>query len=183
MNKHYVTANALTELSTQLSAQILDSNWKPTWIVALWRGGAYIGTVVQEHLKWHGIKTDHIAVRTSRFTRPGEVKEEIDVFGLNYIVKNANADDRLLIVDDVFESGLSIEAVKNKLKTKMRANYPQVKVATVFYKSEKRVVDFEPDWYVEKSTAWIVFPHEVEEMSKEEIALHKGSEIAQYYKQ
>lgn len=77
----------------------------------------------------------------------------------------------------------SIETVKNKLKTKMRANYPQVKVATVFYKSEKRVVDFEPDWYVEKSTTWIVFPHEVEEMSKEEIALHKGSEIAQYYKQ
>lgn len=69
-------------------------------------------------MKWHGVRTDHIAVRTSRFTRPGEAKErvyerpgsgmtervsEIDVFGLNYVVKNANATDRLLIVDDVFD--------------------------------------------------------------------------------
>ena len=96
-------------------------------------------------------------------------------------MKHAEAEDRLLIIDDVFESGLSVEAVMVKLRSKMRANCPEIKVATVFYKSERRVVNFEPDWYVEKSTAWIVFPHEVEEMTREEIEQWKGSDVAQYY--
>lgn len=45
-----------------------------------------------------------------------------------------------------------------------------------------RSTDFEPDWFVQKSTSWIVFPHELEEMTKEEILEHKGIEITQYYK-
>jgi hypoxanthine phosphoribosyltransferase len=83
----------------------------------------------------------------------------------------------------VFESGLSIEAVISKLKQKMRANCPVIKVATVFYKDTRRKVDFEPDWFVEKSNSWIVFPHEVEEMTWEEITESKGENIAKYYKQ
>ena len=41
--------------------------------------------------------------------------KEIKVHGLHYIIENANAGDSLLIVDDVFESGRSIFALKEKV--------------------------------------------------------------------
>ena len=39
--------------------------------------------------------------------------ETIRIHGLQYIIDNVNADDGLLIVDDVFDTGLSIDALVN----------------------------------------------------------------------
>jgi hypoxanthine phosphoribosyltransferase len=65
MRRQCISAQELTELSTELSQKVLESGFHPTFIVALWRGGAYTGTVIQEHLAWHNVKTDHIAIRTN----------------------------------------------------------------------------------------------------------------------
>ncbi|WP_413698687.1 phosphoribosyltransferase [Psychromonas sp. KJ10-10] len=67
--KQYLSAQSLLQDSYQLARNILDSNFKPTFIVAIWRGGAPIGIAVQEFLAVHGIKADHIAIRTSSYRR------------------------------------------------------------------------------------------------------------------
>ena len=94
-----------------------------------------------------------------------------------------NANNSLLLVDDIFDSGRSIEAAINTIKSKMRLNTPSnIKVATVLYKPQNNKTDITPDYYVGETDKWVVFPHEVEEMNVDEIEVAKGSKIAKIIK-
>ena len=83
----------------------------PDWIVGIWRGGTPVGIAIQEYFEFMGVNTDHIAVRTSAYIGIGERSKTIRVHGLHYIIEEANADNSLLVVDDVFDSGKSVEAL------------------------------------------------------------------------
>ena len=67
-DKIYISAQQLLEDSFRLGAQILKSEFRPTFIVAIWRGGAPIGIAVQEMLSFFAVETNHIAIRTSSYT-------------------------------------------------------------------------------------------------------------------
>jgi hypoxanthine phosphoribosyltransferase len=60
------------------------------------------------------VETGHIAVRTSSYYGINQQSKEIKVHGLLYIIENANSGDGLLIVDDVFDSGISIQGIHSK---------------------------------------------------------------------
>tara|TARA_R110002096_G_scaffold5515_6_gene25854 strand:+ start:145 stop:699 length:555 start_codon:yes stop_codon:yes gene_type:complete len=171
MNKHYITAEALLADSIRLGRQIHDSGFAPTHIVGIWRGGAPVGIAVQEYLAWRGVDSDHIAIRTSSYSGIDQQDRDVHVFGESYLVDTLNADDRLLIVDDVFDSGRSIEAVFNVLRAKCRRNFPgAVKVATVYSKPTRNRTALTPDYFVHESEDWLVFPHEFCGLTDEEIA-------------
>jgi len=63
--KLYLSAQGLLEDAFRLGTMVLRSGFRPTVMVAIWRGGAPIGITVQELLDAFGIETDHIAIRTS----------------------------------------------------------------------------------------------------------------------
>jgi hypoxanthine phosphoribosyltransferase len=46
---------------------VLKSGFRPTRIIAIWRGGVPIGVAVQELLDYFGVATDHIAIRASSY--------------------------------------------------------------------------------------------------------------------
>lgn len=174
MDKIYIDAKQLLEDSFKLGMAILQSGFQPNFIVGIWRGGTPVGIAVQEFLDYFDVKTDHIAIRTSAYTGIDKMKKKIRVHALHYIVEHINVDDRLLIVDDVFDTGLSIEAVIHRLKKKARKNTPEdIRTATVYYKPQKRKVDFTPDYYIHATNQWLIFPHELDGLSKEEIKRHK----------
>jgi len=173
-DKIFITANELLDDSYRLAHQIFDDGFRPHYIVGIWRGGTPVGIAVQELLEYRGVDTDHIAIRTSSYTGVWEQSDDIRVHGLHYIIENVNAEDSLLIVDDTFDSGRSVGAVIDAIKKLSRANTPKtIKVATIYYKPTKRTVDFEPDYYVHKTDKWLVFPHELQGLSEEEITAHK----------
>ena len=98
-----------------------------------------------------------------------------DPAGSVYIIENANADDGLLIVDDVFDSGRSIKALIAQLQLTMRKNMPKdVRTACPWYKPENKQVDITPDYYVHESSEWLVFPHELSGLTPDEIAAGKS---------
>ena len=170
-DKVYISAQALLEDSFRLGAQILKSDFRPTFIVAIWRGGAPVGIAVQEMLKFFGIETNHIAIRTSSYTGINERTEDVRIHGLNYIVKNIDHDDALLIVDDVFDRGLTIKAVLAELEARTRRNTPaDIRVAVPWYKPTHNRTDREPDYYINTTDKWLVFPHGLEGLTAEEIA-------------
>lgn len=178
-DKIFISAQDLLEKSYALARQIKEAGFAPNYIVGIWRGGTPVGIAVQELLDFHGIPTDHISIRTSSYTGIGEQSSTIRVHGLHYIIENVNREDSLLIVDDTFDSGRSVDAVIDAIKRLSRANTPNmIKVATVFYKPTLRAVDFEPDFYVETTTKWLVFPHELKGLSEEEIREHKPFALA-----
>ncbi len=175
MDKTYISAQQLLEDSFRLANLIYTDNFRPQFIVGIWRGGAPVGIAVQEYFVYKGIETDHISVRTSSYYGINKQAKEIRVHGLHYLIENANADDNLLIVDDVFDSGRSVEALIKAIRTQSRLNTPvDIRVACPWYKPTKNAVGFEPDYYLHESAEWLVFPHELEGLQASEIATGKG---------
>lgn len=174
MNKRYITASELLKESFSLAIQILESGFKPTFIVGVWRGGTPIGIAVQEVLDVCGVKTDHIAIRTSSYYGIGKRDRVVRVHGLGYVVDNIRASDNLLIVDDVHDSGLSVAELINQIRLRCGDDAPEeIKVATVYFKPGMSQVNSVPDYYMETTEEWLVFPHELEGLSIDEISNQK----------
>ncbi len=174
MDKVYITAQQLLEDSFRLAQQVYKDGFKPHFIVGIWRGGAPVGIAVQEYFEYKGVETDHISVRTSSYYGINKQSKKIRVHGLHYLIENANADDGLLIVDDVFDSGRSVDALIKQIRVQSRMNAPtDIRVACPWYKPSKSAVNFEPDYYLHESEEWLVFPHELAGLEKSEIASGK----------
>jgi len=169
MQKTVISAQELLEDSLRLGLEILDSGFRPTLIIAIWRGGTPVGMAVQEILDYCGVESDHIAIRTSSYVGVDQ-RGAVAVHGLNYIIKKICHDDRLLIVDDVFDTGHTIAAVIQELRKRARDNTPDdIRIAVPWYKPSRNETDLVPDYYVHETAEWLVFPHELDALSPEEL--------------
>lgn len=174
VEKVFITAQDLLDDSFRLARKIYEDGFRPNYIVGVWRGGTPVGIAVQEALDHLNVKTDHIAIRTSSYDGIDNQRDDVRVHGLNYIVDHVNADDRLLIIDDVFDTGRSVHAVIEKIKKDSRRNAPEtIRIATVYYKPSKRAVDSVPDYFIHETEEWLVFPHELQGLTEDEIIKHK----------
>ena len=175
VEKVYIDTQSLLEDSFRLGARIIQSGFKPSIIIAIWRGGTPIGVAVQEILNYFEISTDHIAIRTSSYTSGIDSRRDsIRVHGLNYLIKRIRDRDRLLIVDDVYDTGHTIEAVVTELRQKARRNTPRdIRVAVPYYKPSRNETGRIPDYYLHETERWIKFPHSLEGLEEEEIRAHR----------
>ena len=178
--KQFIQESALLQDAFRLGVQIANSDFQPSFIVGLWRGGSVVGIAVQECLQYLGIESDHIALRTSYRGVAGysqmvnNPEEEIRIHGTQYLLETINHQDSLLIVDDVFSSGLNVQAVINRLDKRLKRNMPaEVRVAVPWYKPAHNRTDRAPDYYINTTEDWLVMPYELSGLSAEEIATHK----------
>jgi len=178
MDRRYIAANDLLLDSFQLAVNIVDSGFKPDFLVGLWRGGSAVGIAVQEGLDFLGCKTDHIAIRTS-YRGQEDYAEMIDkadairAHGLRYLHERVCAEHSMLIVDDVYSTGSSVNAVIKSLSRKSRRNLPQdIRIATVWYRPTDKTVRA-PDFYVHETIDWLILPYELGGLSLEELRQHK----------
>ena len=181
MEKLFIDSDDLLRDSFQLAWNVYESGYKPNYIVGVWRGGAPIGIAVQEFLSVLGIKSDHVAIRTSHYSGINQTNQNVQVYGLNYVIRQLQSEDSLLIVDDVHDTGLSIQQIINDIKTACKKNTPEIKVATPYFKPKKNKTDRKPDFYLHETEKWLVFPHELEGLSMDEIIQFKP-ELAELVK-
>ena len=81
-----------------------------------------------------------------------------------------NAGDPLLVVDDVFDTGRSIEALIRTLEQQTRLNMPKdVRIACPYYKPRNNKTDIIPHYFIHQSDEWLVFPHELSGLTPDEI--------------
>lgn len=173
-DKQFISADSLLRDSMQLAMQVLRSGFRPTFLVAIWRGGAPIGITVQEVLEFHGVHVDHISIRTSSYTGIDQHEKSVRVHAVDYLVSRLEEHDRLLLIDDVFDSGRSLEAVLSELRHRCRRNLPSTtRIATVYYKPTRNRSSLKPDYFVNSTDRWLVFPHEIQGLSREEILANK----------
>lgn len=174
-DKTYISAESLLADSFRLAMMVLKSGFRPSFIVGVWRGGAPIGIAVQEVLSYHGVETDHIAIRTSSYTGVDQQSPEVKVFALGYLVEQLNPEDNLLIVDDVFDSGRSVEALIGELRLRCRHNMPRdIRIATAYYKPSRNRTELVPDFFIHETADWLVFPHELKGLTPDEIRANKA---------
>lgn len=178
MNERFITADDLLRDSFQLAANIFAAGFKPDFLVGLWRGGSAVGIAVQEGLDYFGVKTDHIAIRTSysgaaRYAQMVSKADSIRVHGMQYLLETLCSHHTLLIVDDVYSTGSSVSAVINQLASRTRRNLPQeIRTASVWFRPTDKTLRA-PDYFVHETDDWLVLPYELTGFSVEELCRNR----------
>ena len=179
MQKRFVEEQELLEAAYRLAVAIYDSGFRPNFIAGVWRGGSTVGIYVQECLRYLGVDTDHTAIRTSYSGRDDYLRQlerdaEIRVHGLQYLIDNLDAGDRLLIVDDVYSTGRHVQAVIERLRRRCRRNLPtELRVAALYYRPAASPAAAAPDYFLEKTADWLVLPYELRGIGRAEMLAHK----------
>ena len=180
LDKQFIAEEELLLDAYRLGVTVFNSGFRPSFIVGLWRGGSSVGIAVQECLQHLGVATDHISLRTSyrgmqQYQRMvDEASSEIRVHGTQYLLETMNAEDGLLIVDDVYSTGLNVKAVIDRLAKRTRMNMPHdVRIAVPWYKPARNRTGRIPDFYLHETDKWLVLPYELNGLSLDEIRAHK----------
>ncbi len=163
--KIYLDARDYLRDMWRLGRQILDSGWQPDVLLALWRGGAGVGVAIHEYLKTMGLSVRHMPIKCSSYTGIGQSNTEVKFEHADGVLNELTPGTKVLVVDDVFDTGRTAAAMHEKTK----ALSCEMRMACVYWKPEKNLTAYTPDFHVRTLDEWIVFPHEIEGLTPEEI--------------
>ncbi len=114
------------------------------------------------------------SIRTSSYSGIDGRSHQVNIHGMNYLIDHCHHDDRLLIVDDVFDTGLTIQAILSELKNQARHNTPEdIRVAVPYYKPSRNQVNLSPDYFLHETSQWLKYPHSLEGLSVDEVARNR----------
>lgn len=173
MKKHYISPRQLLEDAYTLAWQVFESGFHPDFVVGVWRGGTPVGIAVHELLSVLGVKADHTAIKTSFYTGIGQRRQEVQVDGLDYIAARLGSGSRLLLVDDVHDTGLTLEQIILELGDLCGPHSHDIRIATPWYKPGNNQTGRVPDFHIHQTDDWLVFPHELEGLSIAEMRANK----------
>ncbi len=138
--------------SHKLFELIFMDNFIPDIVVAVARGGWIPGRLIADFFRTK--KTANIKVDAYH-----EISEENIEPEITQSISMDLSDKKVLIVDDIADSGKSLEVVIKSLE-----NVKEIKTATIHYKKRSIIV---PDYYVDETASWIIYPWEYYETIEE----------------
>jgi hypothetical protein len=59
------------------------------------------------------------------------------------------------------------------LKKHVKKNTPEIRIATPYFKPNKNKTDRKPNYYIHETDKWLVFPHELDGLTVEELKANK----------
>lgn len=134
-------------LAEKVAENVLTSGFRPDVIVAISRGGFDPARILCDQLSIQRLASLQVEYYTGVEQRRGT--PEI-VYPLNADVP----DLKVLVVDDVSDSGNSLKAARDHV---LERGASEVRVATLHVKPWS---NFRPDYYAEEVEAWVVYPWE-----------------------
>lgn len=152
---HELSYDELDAKVEELHKLITEDSFVPDTILAIARGGWFPARVLSDIYSSQDIPVDVVSVTTKFYTNIGKTgSRPVLVQELHSLF-----DQRVLIVDDVSDSGSTLKFIKGYAQW-LGARY--IKVATVFMKPRTKVI---PDYFVDEipNDTWIVFPYEKRE--------------------
>jgi len=164
-DKIYVSANDYLRDSFRLARMILDSGWLPDDLIALWRGGAPVGVSVHEFLYYHGLRPRHRVLKCESYTGIQSRRHVVAFENAGEIFSSIVPGSRVLVIDDVFDTGHTARAVFDRIAP----FHADVRLATVYWKPNENQTSFKPDYHVRETDEWIVFPHELDGLTADEV--------------
>jgi hypoxanthine phosphoribosyltransferase len=144
------TWDQIYEMLLNLAERIRKNGFKPDLIVGVSRGGWPPARVLSDLLDNPNLAN----VKAEFYLGVAETKVEPT---LTQPVSVAVAGKKVLVVDEVADTGKSLELVKKHI---VKQGACEVKITTVYYKPWSVVV---PDYYGKETSRWIVFPWEIKE--------------------
>ena len=179
--KIYLSAEQTLTDAYRLGVKVLESGFLPDLIIGVWRGGTPIAIAVHELLQCQGVEADHIPIRSQLYKGIGEREKTVEVYGLDYVAAHLEEIQHILIVDDVFDSGLSMAQILTDIDSLSGENKLECRIAVPWYKPSNNLTSYKPDYFLYTSDAWLVFPHELCGLSQTELLQKKpGIEVIKY---
>ena len=154
----------------QLGRKVYETGFRPKHVISIWRGGTPVGLGVDAYFRGQGVHLNHTTVATESYKGIGK-QEEVIVKGLEHVIKMVCPEDELLIVDDVYESGRTIQKIVETLRARARNNAPrEIMVATVHSKPERHLYSDLPLICLHEleGSTWIDYPHELADLYEEQ---------------
>ncbi len=191
MEKEFISLEAMRDNALKLAHRMYNDGFIPDIIYVLLRGGALMGNIFSEFFKL--VKKDdkpvfYAAVVARSYTDLHE-RGRVRIDGWTYDPQHLRSGDRVLIIDDIFDTGRTINYLVDCI---MERGVPaeHIKVAVHDYKKnpECEQLPVQPDyWCREKfnDNTWIHYmSHELEGLSDQEIEeyyLSGSKELAEVF--
>ncbi|MEM4021520.1 MAG: phosphoribosyltransferase [Nitrososphaerota archaeon] len=136
-------------------ADSISAGYKPDVVVGILRGGATVAHLLSDFLN---IRTIY-PIGCNSYV---DVAKRFSVKVYSPLALSDLSGKRVLLVDDVADEGLTLKAVvEQEIAPK---NPLEVKVATLHMKPWCK---FKPDYYVQMTDAWIIYPWEKREVARQ----------------
>ena len=147
----------------ELADKIKRNGFRPEIIVGVARGGWIPARILSDLLC-----NTYVASMKVEFYK--DVAETGKKPVISQQVSASVQGKRVLVVDDVADTGQSLAAVRRDL---LERKASEVKIATLHYKPKSIL---RPDFYVRETSAWIVYPHERYEFVRSRVAKFRSEE-------
>ena len=188
MNKEFLSYNIVRNNALKMAHRIYHEGFIPDVIYVSLRGGVYLGNVISEYFKvvQRRVRPVYYAAVVARSYTGVQESEEVKVEGWTYSTESLRIGDKVLLVDDIFDSGRTINHLA---KIIMEKGIPRKDLKVVvhdykyFYdKAEQYPV--QPDYWARKhelsekdDSMWIHYSsHELIGLTLDELEEH-------YYKE
>jgi hypoxanthine phosphoribosyltransferase len=190
MSKEFIPYNQVRNNGLKMAHRIHASGFVPDVIYVSLRGGAYIGNIISEYFKIvrRNARPVFYAAVVARSYTDVSRQERVRVDGWTYDPDHLRHGDRVLLVDDIFDSGRTINHLVEIIMAK---GIPRgdIKVAVHDYKLRSFLPDdlpIHPDFWCRKlvvntpeEDCWIHYmSHELVGLTGQEIERHYLSEDA-----
>jgi hypoxanthine phosphoribosyltransferase len=148
VNTKKVTWDEVDEWCKLVSDKIYGSGWRPEVIIAISRGGYVPGRLVCDRL----VVGDLVSLQISHWPSAAQMAKEAAVkYPLDYDLNHK----RVLIMDDITDTGDSIIVAKDYIWTKCKPD--EIKVATLQWISSSSKI--KPDFFAEEVKGWIWYQY------------------------
>ena len=181
MIKEFLQFDAVRNNALRLAYRIYNDGFIPDVIYVSLRGGAYLGNVISEYFKIVH-KGDHpvyyAAVVAHSYTDVAKA-DKVRIDGWTYSPEHLRVGDKVLLVDDIFDTGITINVLAQVILDK---GIPRkdLKIAVHDYKyiiDKPEQLPVHPDYWCRKheksindESYWIHYmSHELVGLSQEEI--------------
>ncbi|MHA1993608.1 MAG: phosphoribosyltransferase [Candidatus Hodarchaeales archaeon] len=141
----------IQNLSFKLYMKIKDSSFKPDIMAGVSRGGLVPARILSDLYLSDKKKVTLAIMQIGFYSGVDKTNKEPIIY---QDLPGHIYGKRILLVDDVADSGVSLEFALRYLQMKKPL---EVCVGTLYYKPWSLL---KPDYYVEETSAWIIFPHE-----------------------
>jgi uncharacterized protein len=155
------TWSQIYDMSLCLAQKIRISGYRPQVIVGIIRGGMVPARVLADLLEVPMVAT----IQVEFYVNIGKTAAE-PVLKQGLVASVAGK--RVLLVDDIADSGKSLQLALDYLQNQGAA---EIRSATLYYKPKSVV---EPSFFEKETECWVVFPWETHETLREILNSHKG---------
>jgi hypoxanthine phosphoribosyltransferase len=180
MTKNFLPYRTFRNNAIKLAYQIYKSGFVPDVIYVSLRGGAYLGNVISEYFKFIRLEDRPVyyAAVVAHSYADVKVQQRIKVEGWTYNPEYLRQGDRVLLVDDIFDTGRTINHLVDIILEK---GIPRkdIRIAVHDYKIRQytgKALPLQPDYYCrkyvvekERDEFWIHYcSHELVGLTREE---------------